>query len=750
MGSKKNLRMKKSQLHVKSLKLLDLSRSRSSNPVSELAGLPDEQPASRDIVYLQLPAELQPVSHNAVESKKEYVEYSKKRNPSSTWNYFLTSNDRQSAKCKICSRIIKTAGSSTSGLHGHLRSRHKITIALKAKKRQETLFPQVQNKHTTIDTNLLIVKQEQAEISFEVDAQNGAPGEDEPIAKKIKQEDDHPQSMMLLIARMAALDGIPLSKFCTSLDLRCLFDNAGYNLPNSVAEVVNILIAQCDVMKAELEERIDCFKSESYKFCLSFQQYQTSCNQIYVAINIHNKDPNFGAPKNLGLFKVTRPIEFDELLKTVSDYLSAYKLTLNDDITAFTCDSSLIKNEVGIYFKNERQSCLAQAIQHAVIDVLYRKESIPTTVATSINSDESDEDSTDDNEMNDPFFIKKPIISTEPQLLYKNTIDKVRKLVRYFKNSTSRYGFLQTLVKKKYEKEIDLIIDCKKRWSTLCEMIGRFLKMKEIVKKCVQCFNVDLFTSDEELRLLTEIHDSLVIIKATVTALCKPNANLLTADAALRFMLRKLDEQDNDTSRHFAMTLREHIQRRRTTMSSLLQYLHDHHSYDKYEDCETFKKPTAGEFVNIIVSLLTRLKQQNDVDQTEVIHNYTETNEQSFDDPLRSEEDEELSIEKQLEKEINNSCHDKLPVSKLQTHELDLKRIVMGEICIYNSVGGSRGTYLTMAYEYLLCVVPAIAEAEQYFYSSKQAYKTLSSHPSRILSTLFFLKSYIMDQKLGQ
>ncbi|CAG4953711.1 unnamed protein product [Colias eurytheme] len=763
MANKKNHKKKCSQLKFKKLKLMNLSGTRDipNFPEYEFVEPPVEQPASQMEVTAEVqdPVQLEPVQDVAdqsedinMESTEEFVEYCKKRHPSSTWNYFLTSSDRQSAKCKICSRVIKTSGSSTSGLHGHLRSRHKIKLEFSKKCSGEASSRVHSEEHTTLDTDLVIVKQEPitAEISFESEVQNDESIDDEPIAKKIKQGDDHSESesMKLLIARMAALDGISLSNFCTSLDLRCLFANVGFELPTSVAEVINILTAKGDIIKAELEEKFECYKYENYKFCLSFQQYQTSRNQFYFSINIHNKNQNFGGPKNLGLFKVTMPIEFDEFLKKVSAYLSEYNITLNGDITAFTCDDSLTTNGVDFSIVNQTQLCLAQAVQHAVVNRLYRKELIPDNLVY-INSDESDEDSTDEIDMTDPFLISEPI-SINPQLIYRDTIDKVRKLVRYFKNSTSRNAYLQNLVRKKYGKEIHLLMDCKKRWTSMCEMIGRFLKLKELVQKSMQYFEVDLFINDEELRLLTETHDSLVVIKATITALCKPNANLLTADAALRFMLRKLDEQKNNTSQNFALKLREYIKERRSKMSSILQYLHDRYSYNNYEDHDTFVKPSSDEMVDIIVSLLKRLKQEKDTEQAEGIPNRKEANEKSFDDPLGAEDDEELSIEKQLEKEINNTCHDKLPSKKLKSQQLDLKSIVMGEISIYESFGGSRGMYLTTAYEYLLSVVPAIAEAEQYFYASKHAYKTLSNHPDKILNTLFFLRSYFIDQKSEQ
>lgn len=52
---------------------------------------------------------------------------------SSVWHYFLRSEDKNLAKCKVClcEKIIKTVGGSTSGMKTHLRTIHKIDLRQK-------------------------------------------------------------------------------------------------------------------------------------------------------------------------------------------------------------------------------------------------------------------------------------------------------------------------------------------------------------------------------------------------------------------------------------------------------------------------------------------------------------------------------------------------------------------------------------------------------------------------------------------
>lgn len=45
------------------------------------------------------------------------------------WKHFTKSIDKKSAVCSLCQKSIQTQGGSTSGLHVHLKSKHKIVIS---------------------------------------------------------------------------------------------------------------------------------------------------------------------------------------------------------------------------------------------------------------------------------------------------------------------------------------------------------------------------------------------------------------------------------------------------------------------------------------------------------------------------------------------------------------------------------------------------------------------------------------------
>lgn len=62
----------------------------------------------------------------------------------SPWHYFNRTAAKDVAVCKQCSKIIKAAGRSTSGLHNHLKSQHKINLLKRGKEKSEATSTSIQ------------------------------------------------------------------------------------------------------------------------------------------------------------------------------------------------------------------------------------------------------------------------------------------------------------------------------------------------------------------------------------------------------------------------------------------------------------------------------------------------------------------------------------------------------------------------------------------------------------------------------
>jgi hypothetical protein len=84
----------------------------------------------------------------------------------------------------------------------------------------------------------------------------------------------------------------------------------------------------------------------------------------------------------------------------------------------------------------------------------------------------------------------------------------------------------------------------------------------------------------------------------TVEVVCRRDSNLLTADAALRFMLKKLRAQKTALGTDLANALSRRIRQRRSNLSGVMLYLQDPKAAEQEDDDEDsylFSVPTTAE-----------------------------------------------------------------------------------------------------------------------------------------------------------
>ncbi|KAJ6646218.1 hypothetical protein Bhyg_01429, partial [Pseudolycoriella hygida] len=248
---------------------------------------------------------------------------------------------------------------------------------------------------------------------------------------------------------------------------------------------------------------------------------------------------------------------------------------------------------------------------------------------------------------------------------YKVVVGKVRTIVRFFKCSPVKNDLLQSYVKAECSKERKLLLDCKTRWSSLSDMLHRFYELRKPVKKAlVDLDGGDKLDLDEmEMELVCEISTALKPLKAAVEALCRRDANLLTADAILSFALNKLRELNTELSNELFEALEKRINERRSNLSGALKYLHNgsfssavenenDDSSTSAEVLEIFDPPSRKTVENVFLQMLTRLEPiENDVEceqSTQEVAQTTSSHQQKNKKRSRSELHKELdsAIEK--------------------------------------------------------------------------------------------------------
>ncbi|CAG5019988.1 unnamed protein product [Parnassius apollo] len=252
--------------------------------------------------------------------------------------------------------------------------------------------------------------------------------------------------------------------------------------------------------------------------------------------------------------------------------------------------------------------------------------------------------------------------------------------------------------------------------------------------------NSDIKFTQSEFHTLDNFQKSLNIIKVTVEALCRRDATLLTADAAMKFMLRRL----------LARSLRVRISQRRLSIASTLQYLQNPETY--FSEVATAELPKTPEMVEEIYSLTQNFEDEPVV---RVMDDLALDNSASS----VSGDSESVDFVKELNKEIEKSLKEKNrnmrnrnetedePNRECGYGENDKHKLIQIEMALFEN-GGNRGFYLDMAYRHLLTVPPTSVESEKAFSSAAcTCNKIRSSLKDNTLDALCYLRSIFQQSR---
>ena len=123
--------------------------------------------------------------------------------------------------------------------------------------------------------------------------------------------------------------------------------------------------------------------------------------------------------------------------------------------------------------------CMAHGIHLAVCDILYTKRAAQDRTPDSDEEleDNADQESIDGEEGH--FTIVEDNVGQEEVLEnHGEIINKVRKIVRFFRKSPLRNDHLQMLLRDQKGKELHLVADVRTRWNTLFKCLERFYDIR--------------------------------------------------------------------------------------------------------------------------------------------------------------------------------------------------------------------------------------------------------------------------------
>ena len=183
----------------------------------------------------------------------------------------------------------------------------------------------------------------------------------------------------------------------------------------------------------------------------------------------------------------------------------------------------------------DHQPCYAHSVHLAVCDVLYKNRSVTHIAGEDYNDDQEEE------MYEEGFGIVTPTIASNEvpvfNLEIENVLKKVQKVVKIFWKSPVKNKVLQKYVLLEQNKRLSLVLDCKTCWSSMYEMVERFICLKKCKMKALLDLSIEHGISTTEFLFLNELKCALESIKLAVEALCLKDATLLMAEGVFQFYL---------------------------------------------------------------------------------------------------------------------------------------------------------------------------------------------------------------------
>lgn len=156
----------------------------------------------------------------------------------------------------------------------------------------------------------------------------------------------------------------------------------------------------------------------------------------------------------------------------------------------------------------------------------------------------------------------------------KGLVDKIRRVVRKFRKSTTKNEvILQKRVLETEGKNLVVILDCPTRWNSTLQMIERFVRLRTSISLALIDDGGHVSFNSGEWHLMESIVKSLQAIEQACNLLCKANTNLIKADLILSNALRNIPI-DTQFGAAIYEALIKRINQRRQVSSIALFYLH--------------------------------------------------------------------------------------------------------------------------------------------------------------------------------
>lgn len=206
----------------------------------------------------------------------------------------------------------------------------------------------------------------------------------------------------------------------------------------------------------------------------------------------------------------------------------------------------------------DQQQCYSNALHLAVSDVLFERFSFPS------NQSESSSDSESEFEV----YSKRSNLNANVQKI----ISEVRETVKLFTKHPFNNQVLQEFIVQAQGEQMPLVLSSNTKWNTIESMLNVFIKLYDCICSALRKLNKP--TLNVKVDVLDDLLKSLKPITLSITALDNKDANLLTAEGILEFLLESLSEENLSYCFAFKEAIKRRIKEcRNDDLVELMTYL---------------------------------------------------------------------------------------------------------------------------------------------------------------------------------
>ena len=245
---------------------------------------------------------------------------------------------------------------------------------------------------------------------------------------------------------------------CTFMhvSLRLGLEARGHDVPESDKTVAKLVNSYANEVKEMNRDIIGRLMKRGYRFSVTMDEYTRLGNRKLANINLHLPDGDF---LRIGLVRVRGKMPAEVARDVLLKKLSEYCIDLKKDVISHTTDGASVMRKCGRLLDIIHQICHAHGMHLAVCDVLYKRKK--SNEAEEESCKEQEEEDEEDDEVENGDWLEETL-EHEPELIvYEDVIEKVRKIVRKFRRSTTANDDLQDKIAEVLGKEKALKIDVK-------------------------------------------------------------------------------------------------------------------------------------------------------------------------------------------------------------------------------------------------------------------------------------------------